>query len=82
MLSTSGQDQNFITKKLRSRDKGVMKRLVEALRRREMEMRQRLTPRNTIEWLEWMFSPGARSWGLPLRFELFNTSEVFLVVLS
>ena len=64
-----------MVRKIRSQDTDVTRRLVGALRRREIEMRERLTPRNTMEWLEWMYSPGMRDWSHPLGFGLFDMSE-------
>lgn len=78
MPTVSDGVQNSTLDNFRRGDKSVLEDLVGALRRREIEMRGRLTPLNIMEWLEWECSPNVKDWSLPLGLELFNTSkEVF-----
>ncbi len=78
MPRLSNKEQKRIVDKLLSRNETTMKTLIEVLRRRESEMRRKLTSRHIMEWFEWMCSPHVKHWSSPLDFKLFNTGdEVF-----
>ncbi|KAF8325886.1 uncharacterized protein EI90DRAFT_3072114 [Cantharellus anzutake] len=69
------RDDRKIADKLRSRRRSVMRKVIAALRQREMDMRERLLPLTIMEWLEWVYSPRAREWSRQPGPQLFNTSE-------